>query len=266
MKGYSKYVLNSKARSSLRASHGIGFEDSLPRGDLFEISETPGPGAYSTMPPSPRHALRSTISRSVERFPVEEKVDPLDFYYPPEFNSYGNKGPKIGQLPMPSIFAGTPTPGPGDYSPQFNKKPVGHIIATRKPEKPNDNPGPGQYNIADKPKIPGYKFSRASSRVKEEAPAPGPAQYVRPDHYIKSPDNVVLSNIKISLKSIKDRGAAISYIHSNLQLRSVMDEIMGEIMRDKPEKPLEYLFDYFKQFKKEDPNAEEKLDLSILYN
>lgn len=264
MKGYSKYIIKPHARSSLRASQGIFFEDSLPRGNLFDIPDTPGPGAYSAKPTSPRGLLRSTISRSVERFPVEEKVDPLDFYYPPEFFSYGNKGPRIGHLPMPKTLSMTPTPGPGDYNITPTKKPVGHQIATRKPEKPNTNPGPGQYNIADKPKIPGYQFSKLPTKVKEQEPAPGPAQYVKPNSYIHEPDNVMLANVRISLKNIKDRSAAISYIHSNIQLRNVMDEIMEMILRDKPDKPLEYIYDYFKQFKPEDP--EDKIDLSILYN
>ena len=172
----------------------------------------------------------------------------------PKLNKYA-KSFKIGErfLSQETFYLGD-TPGPGTYNLTFpSTKPQNmHLIEARREDKIDDIPGPGAYED-NTYKIKGGLMPQSSQNRTEwletTVYSPGPAQYENDDK-IKKPKQrgrnvMAIGNFFIKLKNFKNPEEARSEINLYPDLRNTIEEISELVVSNKPEKPLEFLRQYF---------------------
>ena len=228
---------------------GFNMRTSLPRQELFPINDSfPDPGFYDTNQ-NKRIPLKSTISHSVERFPLQETYSLNDLYFPPGIGDNFNDNTNMNmrwRKPIEKIDEEI-TPGPCDYN-VISEKDIGktnykHVIEERKPIKIPDIPGPGLYNLVkEKRTVYSYTISRRINNKKEEI-TPGPCDYAKTR--MKKNQRIMIGNTNVSLKGIENKDEAIKFLRNKVEIRHVVDELMKLVLEEKPEDPLEFIANHF---------------------
>ena len=247
----------------------MNMRTSLPRPELFPTNDIPAPGFYNT-DNNKRIPLKSTISRSVERFPLQETYSLNDLYFPPGIgdNINDNTNMNMRWRKPPETIEEEITPGPCDYD-VVSQKDVGrkyyqHIIEERKPAKIPEIPGPGSYNLINEKRTAySYTISKKINNKKADV-TPGPCDYAKTR--IKKNQRILVGNTNINLRGIENKDEAIRYI-KNSEIRQVVDELMKLILLNKPDDPLEFIADHFGGRRKYKAwNELFEADLGILYD
>ena len=269
LRASSKLVLKNSTMSKAK-QNAINMRTSLPRKELFPGNDIPAPGYYNTTQEK-RIPLKSTISRSVERFPLTETYTLNSLFFPPGIGDNINEDTKMNvrwRKPIDTIEEEI-TPGPGDYNVKPEKD-IGrtnyaHVIVQRKEEKIPMIPGPGAYDLTKEKRIAySYTISQKNNSKKIEI-TPGPADYAKSN--VKKNKKIMVGNTNINLRGIQNKDDAIRYIKNTPEIRRFVDEIMKLVLENKPADPLEFIANHFggrKQFKPFGKDFE--CDLSILYD
>jgi len=170
-----------------------------------------------------------------EGFYSVDKTIPGPEYLPP--STLGSRGHKI--LPKrPHSSLSSDIPGPGHYSPVFETSRPIFFNNNSTPIKPKpgsaiSSPGPGQYDPVEfHNSIPKWTIGRKSRLHKIR-------KYDAPE---KPRGRIIgIGSILVSLDSTIDEDEALKYISLHSDIKEVVDEILKEVLHQKPEKPLEYL-------------------------
>ena len=166
------------------------------------------------------------------------------------------KAIKIGErfLSQDTFHLGD-SPGPGAYElgiPSTKPQKM-HLIETRHDEKiDSDLPGPGTYDDSSYTikggLLPQGNVNRTEWLNSKRDSTPGPGKYNEtPEKLTKGKQNKVMAigHFYIHLNQFKNSQEAKDEINRYPDLRNIIEEISEQIIKNKPEDPLEYLRSYF---------------------
>lgn len=237
----------------------------------------PGPGAYSPMEPGISRKIYHKISKTEEK-PRKQPTSDIDFinyrvfpeikpttisptvhqdfydvdesipgpeYLPPDTSL--TKTHKI--LPRREIKApNEKVPGPGFYDPIYEqpKRFFFTSWAFRPPELPPkpQTPGPGEYNPRDDamlsvmPRWSIGKKSRLRKRRKNDPPEVPKGMMIGIDQFL------------VQIDPSLDENESLRYIAAHPEMKEIVREFMAEVIDQKPEDPLKFIYDYFFELKK----------------
>ena len=249
---------------------------------------SPGPGTYDPPRQPLSHRLEHVFPRSREEKNATTLTSHIDYINQPQFPE--RRSIKIGQRDRHEFFFLNDTPGPSYMPPN---KPSGRVpkIGLRfRSRSVEQGPGPGTYDPNDSFMYSTRVTQLATGAGKRTAwmvgdKNPGPGQYSpvavgkprepaytiggrsRPNRRRDKKGNVkaVQLGIDVFLVSIKDPNLSedeiMDYVRSHTELKSVFHEVMEEILEKKPEAPLGYMRDYFRQLRREMYGEEEEQPL-----
>lgn len=245
--------------------------------------DTPGPGHYD-IPPIRDSPKKATIPRCV-KFPdpvsVTANVDLFDTRTFPQVKPF-SIAPKTGK----SYYDFIDTPGPS-FVPPSTLSPKTHKIASRYETKTSAyfTPGPGTYNPqrADLERAPVYSMQGIKNRddwLKDPSNRPGPGEY-SPDilklrksepkwsfgsksrRGKQSQAPIPIGQFLFKVDSSLDRDAWYSYISRKPQLRDLIDELLYDIIYNKPDDPVGFIrakFASMKKVRQENPHPDISMD------
>lgn len=248
---------------------------------------SPGPGAYDPPRQPLNHRLdhifpRATFTKNAEtltsqidyindcRFPEDRlikigKRDNHDFFpinntpgpgaYDPVNQSESRK-PKIGLRTSPREIE--ESPGPGEYNPnhsfRYSSRTTALVVGAEKRGNwmlQDRNPGPGQYSpdgLTVKPREPAFTIGRRSRRNRR-----------REKKGTVDPINVGIDMFVVQIRDPSmNEGEVMEYIRSHKELKTILHDVIDEIMYHKPVAPVGYIRDYFIQMRKDLGYQEQK--------
>ena len=256
------------------------------RRDSPPLFPLPGPGEYDPRDPDagrPKHAICGSRPVSVVGSDTSN-IGLFDIRVFPESRA----AHIFGRCPR-GFFDVAESPGPS-YLPANGPPSRGHKIAERRGEKNSGGTGvgPGEYDVRFPalPRDPAYNFygpKRRDDWMLVNTANPGPGQYSpcsvlarqpqwtigrksRPNRRAKSvaskrkKDLVAVDVCIISLDELVNPQAARQYIMTHLELRDVVHEILERVLNLKPDDPIAFILQYFKNIKERMEAEELKKD------
>lgn len=168
---------NPKTNGRSPKSSGIGFTLS-PRKDLFNCSDSPGPGSYEV---KSRDSTRTFQLRGKKK----EKPNnvPGPGAYSPKFIVKKSSTSTIGKSKRTELTVALDTPGPGSYDGKIQAAaPRWSFHGIKDASFASSTPGPGKYNSIDLNRSVGGSSTRTSrpelfTSTVTLSPNPGPGSY-----------------------------------------------------------------------------------------
>ena len=257
-------------------------EPKVKKGNKHSVSvmreSFPGPGAYSPQEIENSRRIFHKISNSPEhtRESITSNIDFIDYRMFPtkrhvsiggeghkEFYSYDVDvpGPKYDPQPVtvnryhqiasrrPETTIKDDIPGPGHYDPKLDR--LNPIPCTSKSKRvmqfdeENGNPGPGQYDpnfyaqLEVKPKWSIGKKDRNRKRRRNDPPA------------LPKGKMIGIANFLIQLEGTMDEKEAYEFIKKHPEIKTIIMDIMKEILDSKPNDPIVFIHDHYCRIRSE---------------
>lgn len=279
--GKFAFLSSNFGKDAPKITIGTSRRESLP--SVF----SPGPGTYDPPRQPLSHRLDHIFPRSREEKNATTLTSHIDYINQPQFPE--RRSIKIGKRDGHDFFFLNDSPGPS-YLPE--NKPTGRVpkIGLRfRSRSVESGPGPGTYDPNDSFMYSTRVTQLASGAGKRTAwmvgdKNPGPGAY-NPETTLAKPrepsftiggrsrpnrrrdkkmGNVkpVQLGIDVFLITIKDpkmsEAEIMDYVRSHGELKSVLHEVMAEILEEKPEAPVGYMRDYFRRMRIEMYGEEEE--------
>lgn len=241
---------------------------------------SPGPGAYDPPRQPINHKLDHIFPRATFVKNAATITSNIDYINDSRFPE--DRLIKIGKRDNHDFFPVNDTPGPGTYTPVSNDEGRTAKIGLRRTEREiEESPGPGEYNPNHE-----FRYSSRSTALVVGAEKrgnwmfqdrnPGPGQY-SPDGLTVKPREPAFTigrksrrnrrrekkgiipaiNVGIDMFVVQIRDPTMNeadvmeYIRSHKELKTILHDVIDEIMYHKPMAPVGYIRDYFIQMKKD---------------
>ena len=279
---HPKILTYRRPKSTLLATNSTFGKDApkisigCPRPKPIITNNLPGPGAYNPLNTEHTRKIYHKISKSVDvpRKKITSDIDFINYRMFPQYSpqtipktchsdyyDYDSSipGPQYNPRPIytsythkildrrPERSASEDVPGPGYYSPKYddyrgyfytsNAKRSTDIIPT------DDSPGPGAYNpnfnaeIEGMPKWSFGKKARNRIRKKHEPPE------------VPKGKLIGVAQFLIPLEPTMDEDEVLKFIGNHPDLKKVITEMMDEVLKYKPDYPLEFIHNHYAAMK-----------------
>ncbi|KAK8899706.1 hypothetical protein M9Y10_002028 [Tritrichomonas musculus] len=240
--------------------------------------QSPGPGQYnlssSLIDDKRIYQRMSLTSHEKSRPPLTASIGFID--RPSLINK--NSGIVIGKRDTIDFAKTAPNPGPGAYSPQTNLNSQSHVIASRHGyDHSGDIPGPGSYDISRSilatkgGSLPGSISDRAQWMTDGIEKTPGPSDYSpnimleKKRSKMKKKNVIAIDRCIVKLNNVENPIEAKKYLQTNHKLKEIINEIYQVLLYSKPDKPLQFIREYFLPEAPPPPPMEEEEEEYLLH-